>query len=161
MYKYKRLAAYLIDVAIVLLLVRIASGVDFMYILYAFSQGIVGFEMTTPFSFAITALIPILLYGIMVGQYGCTPGKYLMKLRIRNMDGEPIGLGKGILRETIKCGAISVLIFGLIWAIHGIFTKGKTFYDRWLELSVDDLVSEDVGNLNDIQKRWRDFHDDN
>lgn len=160
MYKYKRLLAYLIDTAIILLLVRIASGVDFMYILYAFSQGIVGFEMATPFSFAITVLIPILLYGIMVGQYGCTPGKYLMKLRIRNLDGEPIGLGKGILRETIKSGAISVLIFGLIWAVHGIITKNKTFYDRWLELSVDDLAPENIDKLNDIQKRWRDLHED-
>ena len=91
----------------------------------------------------------------MIGHLGWTPGKRLMNLRAHKTDNMPIGIGKGILREAIKCAAISFLLFGLAWALYGLFTEHRTFYDRWLNLSVDD---ETPVELTDTQQKWRDFH---
>ena len=155
MYKYKRLAAYLIDVFVLLLLLSIALKSDVNQLAMVFVRGIATLETPSAYSMLLTLVIPIILYGCLTGYFGWTPGKYLMKLRVRGIDEQPVGMGKGLLREAVKWAVCSFLVFGLVWALYGIFTEGRTFYDNWLNSSVDDESLSDGNDLTDVQRKWR------
>jgi hypothetical protein len=155
MYALKRILAYLIDVVIVLTLVSLINGIHIKTLIFAFVEGIAWFDFLSPNLLILTGVLPIVLYGTMIGQLGWTPGKRLLNLRVNGSGNRPVGIGKGILRETIKCAAVTFLIFGLAWALYGMISEGRTFYDRWLDVSVDD---ETPVQLTDTQKNWREFH---
>lgn len=78
-----------------------------------------------------------------------------MRLRVTRLDSQPTGIKLGIIRETIKCAAFTCLIFGLFWALYDLFTTGRTFYDDWLRLSVEDESDREEEHLTETQKAWR------
>jgi hypothetical protein len=47
-----------------------------------------------------------------------------------------------------------MVFFGMIWALYGVVTSEKTFYDDWLGLEVDDLRP---WGLTETQRNWRKF----
>jgi uncharacterized RDD family membrane protein YckC len=155
MYKYKRILAYLIDVTLMLLTVAFSLNIELNQLAIYFAQGFVGFSAPSTESIILTIIIPIILFGITTGLLGKTPGKMLMKLRVVRLDNQPTGIKNGIIRETIKCAAFTCLILGLAWALYDLFTTGRTFYDDWLRLSVEDESDREEDNLTETQKAWR------
>jgi uncharacterized RDD family membrane protein YckC len=152
MYALKRIAAYMIDFA--LIYTPLAS-------LIALGQGtVLGGAPSHFHMFAATAgwgisiLAPVLVTGTLVGLTGRTPGKLIMFLRVHD-GGDPPGIAQGILREIIKTVSMSFFFLGPIWALQGLVTRGETFYDQWLALEVEDLRPY---GLTETQKNWRKFH---
>ena len=160
MYKYKRIAAYLIDIAVLLVVVSMVLRLDINQLAMLFVAGVATLRAPSPDTIILTLVIPVLLNGFMTGYFGWTPGKLAMKLRVRGVDGQPVGIGRGFLREGIKCAACTCLIVGFVWAVYGIFTEGRTFYDDWTNSSVDDTGTRCGDQLTDVQRKWRDQHDD-
>jgi uncharacterized RDD family membrane protein YckC len=151
-YALKRIAAYIIDFA--LIYTPIAS-------LLSLGEGAVLGGMPTHFHFfaatagwGISILAPVLVTGTFIGLTGRTPGKLIMFLKVHD-GGDPPGIAQGILREIIKTVSISFFFLGPIWALQGLVTHGQTFYDQWLSLEVEDLRPY---GLTETQKNWRKYH---
>jgi uncharacterized RDD family membrane protein YckC len=160
MYKYKRIIAYFIDLFLMLLVVAFSLDIELNQLAIYFTRGLVGFGIPPTESIILTIIVPIILFGITTGLLGKTPGKMLMRLRVTRLDSQPAGIKLGIIRETIKCAAITCMIFGLLWALYDIFTTGRTFYDDWLRLSVDDESNREEDKLTETQKAWRESNRD-
>lgn len=152
MYSIKRILAYCIDSALVL---AIGQGINLLYLMMLSDRmvndarllGIIGIVST-----AVSYGVPILVFGFLSGRFGWTPGKLCCFLRVQNSSKKSPGIAQGILREIIKYVGISFMFLGGIWAIYGIVTKQKTFYDDWLQLNVEDIKPS---GLTETQKNWR------
>jgi uncharacterized RDD family membrane protein YckC len=141
-----------------LVTIAFALRIDINQLAMVFTQGMIDFNAPSLDSVILTIIVPIVLFGIMIGLTGKTPGKMLLKLRVQGFDNRPVGIKKGLLREAIKWAAFTCLILGVVWAFYGLFTEGRTFYDEWLSLTVDDESYSEDDNLTDTQKKWRDFN---
>lgn len=150
-YSLKRILAYIIDAILVWLL---SFGISLIWSLLAGPQSeeigfsIIGFAGSTLISYGV----PILIFGSISGIFGWSPGKLIFFLRIRKSGDSSPGLALGILREIVKYISLSFFFLGAIWALAGILTKQKTFYDEWLNLEVDDIKP---AGLTETQKNWR------
>lgn len=152
MYSIKRIAAYCIDAALVY---AIGFGVSLLTVLFLPEEQLASIPMMTIFSianYAVSYGIPIVGFGILSGLFGWTPGKLVCFLRVRNSARRAPGIAQGILREIIKYISVSVMFLGAIWAIQGIVTRQRTFYDDWLSLDVED---QKPSGLTETQKNWR------
>ena len=136
MYALKRIAAYVIDYALVLTptLIGVTYATttigrrDFPEI-----RGHLGLA-----TWGISLLAPALLLGTMTGLTGRTPGKLVMFMKVQDFNGDPPGLAQGILREIVNAASLG-FFFGMIYALQAVATKRRTFYDDWLDLDVEDL----------------------
>ena len=151
-YALKRIVAYIIDFALI----------------YTPMTSLLSFGQATLFagipphlhmfaamgSWGVSILAPVLVTGTLIGLTGRTPGKLLMFLKVNDY-GDPPGIAKGILREILKAVSLTFFFLGPIWALHGLVTRGETFYDHWLDLQVEDLRPY---GLSETQKNWRRFH---
>lgn len=99
-------------------------------------------------------IAPAFVYGVLVGLTGRTPGKLIMFLKVVNRAGRTIGVAQGLLREVVKIISLGFFFFGAIWALYGMVTTGRTFYDEWLGIDADDLKP---AGLTPTQKKWREF----
>jgi uncharacterized RDD family membrane protein YckC len=135
-----------------LVTIAFALRIDINQLAMVFTQGMIGFNAPSLDSVILTIIVPIVLFGIMIGLTGKTPGKMLLKLRVQGFDNRPVGIKKGLLRKAIKWAAFTCLILGVVWAFYGLFTEGRTFYDEWLSLTVDDESYSEDDNLTDTQK---------
>lgn len=153
MYALKRIFAYLIDMALVILPARFYADEILDKL-----DNIIAIPALFASSFwMVQSGIPILALGILVGQFGKSPGKLVMFLKVVNESKRSPGLAQGILREIIKllCG---MFLFGALYALYGIITRGRAFYDDWLSLDVED--QKPIG-LTDRQKKWREYSRNN
>jgi uncharacterized RDD family membrane protein YckC len=149
MYALKRIVAYLIDMALIMIPIQTYS-----FEMYEF----IGRHIRIPqfvmgYTWMIETGLPILILGLCVGLFGRTPGKLLMFLKVKDRSGRVPGIPQGLLREIIKLVG-TMFLFGGLYAIYGLVTSGKTFYDDWLGLDVDDLKPT---GLTDRQKKWREY----
>jgi hypothetical protein len=96
---------------------------------------------------------PAIVLGVMTGLTGRTPGKLVTFLRVKDCAGDPPGIAQGILREILKLVSLGFL-FGMIWALQGIVTSGRAFYDDWMDLDVEDLKP---AGLTDTQRNYRKY----
>lgn len=158
-YSIYRIAAYAIDMVIVYIAgMGLNLAVSAMYIAdnaVESSQTNSGMIMLTLIQIAGLAIsygLPIIVFGSLSGLFGWTPGKLICFLRLKDDSGSRPGILKVILREFIKYIGISFMFLGSLWAIYGIVTKQKTFYDDWLSLDVEDLKPS---GLTETQKNWR------
>jgi len=152
MYALKRIAAYIIDFALIYTpittLLTLGGG-------QLFARGFEHFHIfAATASWGISILAPVLVTGTLIGLTGRTPGKLVMFLKVHD-GGEPPGIAQGILREIIKSVSMSFFFLGPIWALHGLVTRGETFYDQWLDLQVEDLRPY---GLSETQRNWRKYH---
>jgi len=148
-YALRRIVAYVLDMGLVLVPLEFLMEPADAYFREALPrvwEVYAGF-----FAFLFSMGVPILLVGSCVGATGWTPGKLVMFLRVAGRGGARPGLVQGLLRETVKAVAFSFILGG-IFALYGIVTSGRTFYDDWLGLDVDDLRPT---GLTDVQKNWR------
>lgn len=151
-YALKRIAAYIIDFALIYTPITI---------LLTFGQATL-FTGAAPHlhmfaamgSWGVSILAPVLVTGTLIGLTGRTPGKLIMFLKVNDY-GDPPGIAKGVLREIVKTVSMSFFFLGPIWALQGLVTRGETFYDQWLDLQVEDLRPY---GLSETQKNWRKFH---
>jgi hypothetical protein len=151
MYALKRIAAYGIDLALVWTPLTILMGFSESTIFRVFPR-LHGFSLVGASAF--TLIGPILVNGILTGLTGRSPGKFILFLNVKDGAGDPPGIAHGILREIIKAVALSIF-FGMLYALHGLVTRGQTFYDAWLDLDVEDLKPY---GLTETQKNWRKYH---
>ncbi|MFA7206050.1 MAG: RDD family protein [Saccharofermentanales bacterium] len=160
-YSIKRIAAYAIDMVIVYLAgMGLNLAVSAMFTAenaVAAESAETGMSVFTLTLIPIAGMvvsygIPILLFGSLSGLLGWTPGKLICFLRVREASGDKPGILKGILRELIKYIGTTFMFLGAIWAIYGIVTKQKTFYDDWIGLDVEDIKPS---GLTETQKNWR------
>jgi uncharacterized RDD family membrane protein YckC len=152
MYSIKRIIAYCIDAALVY---AIGFGVSLFSMLIFREEMLTNIPLMTIFSIVSSVVsygIPILGFGILSGLFGWTPGKLICFLRVQNTSRRVPGIAQGILREIIKYVSVSLMFLGAIWAIQGIVTRQRTFYDEWLSLDVED---QKPSGLTDTQKNWR------
>jgi uncharacterized RDD family membrane protein YckC len=149
MYAFKRIAAYFIDMILIVGPLSTLISYGEVWLLRATPQPLHG--LTLLGRWGISLGFPILFLGMLTGLTGRSPGKWIMFLKLEDHGGDPPGIAQGILREIIK--AISLgFFFGTIWALQGLVTSGRTFYDDWLDLRVDDLRPS---GLTPTQKKFR------
>jgi uncharacterized RDD family membrane protein YckC len=152
MYALKRIAAYAIDMALVYMPLAALLGYGDAALIGRLSPHLRTFAAFG--SWAVVFGGPILVNGILTGLTGCSPGKFLMFLNVKDCAGDPPGFAQGILREIVKAVSLG-FFFGMIYALQGLLTRGQTFYDAWLDLDVEDLKPY---GLSETQKNWRKYH---
>ena len=151
-YALKRIAAYIIDFALIYMPVTVLLTFGQAMLFTGISPHLHMFAALG--SWGISILAPVLVTGTLIGLTGRTPGKLIMFLKVNDY-GDPPGIAKGILREIVKTVSITFVFLGPIWALQGLVTRGETFYDQWLDLQVEDLRPY---GLSETQKNWRKFH---
>ncbi len=159
MYALKRILAYGIDMALITVLGWIGYFILFSFISVSGTTSIdhpqneMMLQMSSMLMSGASAAGPILIFGILEGLFGWTPGKLILSLRVQKQGSQSkIGIGQGILRQIIKTFSISFMFFGALWALYGIITSDEAFYDNWLRIDVNDLKPF---GLSDTQKNWR------
>jgi uncharacterized RDD family membrane protein YckC len=151
MYALKRIAAYAIDMILVIGPLSALITYGEVWLLKGLPiplHGFAGFGRI-----GISTGLPVLLLGTLSGLTGRTPGKWIMFLRVQDYGGDPPGIGQGIFREIIKAVSL-VFVLGIIWALQGLATNKRPFYDEWLDLDVEDL--RPMG-LTPTQKNFRKY----
>ncbi len=152
MYALKRMAAFLIDYAVVFVplgaLIEIASAGAHQRL-----AGPLG-AMTGIWLWGASLLAPALVNGVLTGLFGCGVGKLVMFLRVKDSGGDPPGVAQGILREIVKVVSLSFFFLGPIYALQGLVARGRTFYDDWMDLDVEDLRPH---GLTETQKNYRKY----
>jgi hypothetical protein len=148
-YALRRILAYGIDMGLVLTPVGLAA--DPLTAKLADSLPAVWVAYSGFLAWVVAAGLPVLLVGVCVGLTGWTPGKLAMFLRVKDRHGRRPGVQNALLREVAKAVSLA-FICGAFYAIYGLISRGRTFYDDWLGLEVDDLWE---GGLTDVQKNWR------
>jgi uncharacterized RDD family membrane protein YckC len=158
MYAIKRIIAYGIDLAIITFISGMANS--HLYRLLTIAPQLEQYKgmLLSYSSLAISAGVPIVLFGTLSGSLGWTPGKLILFLRVRNHNGRNAGVSQGILREIVKYVGTSFMFLGGLWALYGIVTSERTFYDDWIGLDVEDLKPS---GLTETQKNWRAFQKSN
>jgi uncharacterized RDD family membrane protein YckC len=151
MYPLKRIAAYVIDYALVLLPTLI--GLSALASIY--QERLPGDvqRYIHVAQWGLSLLAPALVLGVMTGLTGRTPGKLIMFLRVHDGCGDPPGLVQGVVREIVKAVSLGFL-FGMLYALQALVTNQQTYYDLWLNLEVEDL--RPVG-LTPTQKKFRQY----
>ena len=136
MYVLKRMAAYAIDW--ILIIGPMSAGLPFLGLkllphLPSHLHGFIGIG-----SSGVSLFLAALVLGICSSLTGRTPGKLITFLKVQDHQGDPPGIGAGILREIVKAVSL-VFVLGMIWALQGIVTRRRAFYDDWLDIDVEDL----------------------
>jgi len=152
MYPLKRIAAYIIDMVLVWAPITALIAYVEAALVGQVSPHLHMFAAMGGWGFSIGG--PILVNGILTGLTGRTPGKFITFLNVKDGAGDPPGIAQGILREIIKAVSLG-FFFGMIYALHGLVTRGRTFYDEWLDIDVEDLRPY---GLTETQKNWRKYH---
>jgi uncharacterized RDD family membrane protein YckC len=132
-----RAIAFTVDIVVMsgLLLVTIAfiNAVLGFFTLY----GVVGRSATVagPLHTAVTVVLALIGVVIAVGypvgfwvMIGQTPGKALMGLRVMRTDGQPLGLGRALLRYVGYWIAALPLFLGFLWVLGDPARRG--WHDR-------------------------------
>jgi hypothetical protein len=151
MYALKRIAAYVIDLILVYSPIAVALGLREEWLIARVPQRLHLF--TAVGGWGLSAFGPILVLGILTGLTGRTPGKLITFLKVQDFGEDPPGIAQGIVREIIKLVSLG-FFFGMIWALQGLVTQGRTFYDEWLDLEVEDLRP---AGLTPTQKNFRKY----
>ena len=109
----KRLAAIVYDLILLFAVLLIAS---LPWAISGIQQGQAGYLF---YVFFIYALIPLYYVGFWV-YGGQTLGMKTWKIRVVDLEGQPIGWGKALLR--IVCAVLSLIVCGFGF-IHALFDK--------------------------------------
>lgn len=84
----------------------------------------------------LTALMGFTLSGLLLGLIGTTPGKAIFGIRVRNPDGQNLGVTSGLTRDLsayIKGAALGiplVLLVPMIMAFNKLKKDGTTSWDQ-------------------------------
>jgi len=150
-YALKRIAAYVIDMVLVMgpLTTLFTMGESWLLQALPASLHAVPLLLILPISLGF----PVLFLGTLTGLTGRSPGKWILFLKVQDCGGDPPGVAQGILREVLKAFSLG-LMFGSILALRGLVTQGRTFYDDWLDLEVEDLRPS---GLTPTQKKFRKY----
>jgi uncharacterized RDD family membrane protein YckC len=151
MYALKRIAAYVIDFVLIYTPIAAALGLGEEWLMERVPQRLHLIAITGGWGLSLFA--PVLVVGTLTGLTGRTPGKLITFLRVHDAGDDPPGIPQGILREIIKIVSLG-FFFGMIWALQGLVTHGRTFYDEWLDLEVEDLRPY---GLTPTQKKFRKY----
>jgi hypothetical protein len=151
MYALKRMIAYIIDLALIVLPVSIGLASIEGQTAAQFPESMQRFVGLGVFG--LNALLPILILGICTGLTGRSPGKLITFLRVKDCGDDPPGVAHGILREIVKAVSFG-FVFGIFYALQGLLTSRRTFYDQWLDLEVEDLRPS---GLTPTQKKFRQY----
>jgi uncharacterized RDD family membrane protein YckC len=135
-YVLKRIVAYAIDLMLVVTPISFGLPLLSMNLLVYIPERMRPFAGLGSWGFSI--FLTALVLGVCTGLTGRTPGKLVTFLKVQDHNGDPPGIAAGILREIVKDVSLGFL-FGMIWALQGIVSGRRAFYDEWLDLDVEDL----------------------
>ena len=152
MYALKRMAAFGIDYAVVF----VPLGAFIEFFMSSGPERIPGpfGQMAGIWLWGASLLAPAIVNGVLTGLFGCGLGKLVMFLRVKDSGGDPPGIAQGILREIVKVISMSFFFLGPIYALQGLVARGRTFYDDWMDLDVEDLRPH---GLTETQKNYRKY----
>ena len=105
---WRRIAAYLIDIAILIPYALLSS-----WFAYASKEGFLICQ-------AVAFLIGIIFEIYLVKRFGGSPGKLLMKMRIAKLDGSPVGYREASVRYSVIFVISLVSSVGLIVSAFSI-----------------------------------------
>jgi uncharacterized RDD family membrane protein YckC len=97
-----RLGALLLDILIILPWIALMAWAAWHYRVFRMYQVIPG------------TLFVVFYHVYLVGRFGGTPGKLIVGIRIRKLDGEPVGCREALLRQSVD------LVFGLLMSMATI-----------------------------------------
>lgn len=151
MYLLKRIAASLLDYAIML----IPAALGIMKLGNPLAQQVVhsGFGFYGRGLLIGSLIAPAIILGVMTGLTGWTPGKLIFSLRVQGYDGDPPGVANGIVRELAKIFLFAT-VYGLYYAVASVMRDKDAFYDTWLSVEVEDLRPY---GMTETQKNYRKF----
>jgi len=115
----------------------------FFSILLVFMASGWALEHSGPFAlllmpFWLTAFIvwPFFYFGVFTGIWGRTPGRWICRLKVTHVNGQPPGLWRGLGRETLKMLALASGI-GAMFCLYQVLHQGTTWYDQVCETEVE------------------------
>jgi len=136
-----RCGAILIDYIVVVSVIVISS-------LLSHSLGSGGqsaSDSTATLGLLIAVLVAILNFGILPGLRGLTIGKWATGLRIEGSHGQPIGIGRSLVRHFVGY-PLSMLPLGLGFLLAIVTPRGRTLHDL---LAGTVVVREEIAFDND------------
>ena len=89
-----------------------------------------------PLCFAAFFAWPFVYFGVLTGIWGRTPGRWICRLKVTHMNGQPPGLWRGLGRETLKLLALASGI-GAMLCFFQVMYQGITWYDQICETQVE------------------------
>jgi len=89
-----------------------------------------------PLWFAAFVAWPFFYFGVPTGIWGRTPGRWICRLKVTHVNGQPPGLWRGLGRETLKLLAIASVI-GAMLCVFQVLYHGITWYDQICETQVE------------------------
>ncbi len=105
-----------------------------------------------PLAFVLLIVWPFAYFGVMMGLWGKTPGKFICRLNVVYVGGRP-GLWRGLGRETLKLLAVGSGI-GAMLTLFQIIYCGHTWYDQICGTEVNFTPYR---RLTATQRRYRQF----
>lgn len=119
-----RCGAFLIDYIILVAIVAVST-------LIARSLGggarLAG-DSTETLGIVLALLITVVNFGLFAGLWGCTIGKWATGLRIEGANGQPVSLGRIVLRHFVGY-PLSLLTLGVGFLMAGISSRGRSLPD--------------------------------
>ncbi len=76
----------------------------------------------------IAIVVAVLDLGVLAGLTGFTIGKWATGLRIVRNNGEPVGIGRALIRHFVGY-PLSLITLGLGFVIAAFSTRGRTLHD--------------------------------
>jgi len=91
--------------------------------------------LLAPLWFAMFFAWPFIHFGVLTGIWGRTPGRWICRLKVTHINGQPPGLWRGLGRETLKLLALASGV-GATLCCYQVLTHGITWYDQLCETQV-------------------------
>ena len=89
-----------------------------------------------PLMFAAFFAWPFFYFGVLTGIWGRTPGRWICRLKVTHVNGQPLGLWRGLGRETLKLLGLASGI-GAMLCVFQVLYQGITWYDQICETRVE------------------------
>ncbi|MHC4461655.1 MAG: RDD family protein [Planctomycetota bacterium] len=106
-----------------------------------------------PLWFALLVAWPFLYFGATTGLWGKTPGKFVCRLYVTDVNGNRPGFWRGLGREVLKLLSIGS-VFGVLFCIFQILYQGTVWYDH---LCGTEVCFKPYVRLTETQKRYRQY----
>ncbi|MBN1983778.1 MAG: RDD family protein, partial [Chitinivibrionales bacterium] len=129
----------MIDGIIIIMVADFTSRRLFEFLMAGGSTDSLRLSLISYASILLSLSLPILIFGLLGGIFGWTPGKYCLYLRLRRLQGNQRSIGRAIVREWVKYCGFAFFHIGALWAFYGVLTNAKAFYDQWFGLTVEDM----------------------
>ncbi|MCP3966772.1 MAG: RDD family protein [Lentisphaerae bacterium] len=100
--------------------------------------------------YGLNILTVILYFALPTALWKRTPGKFILRLKVRDYRGKAPGIWRALGRETLKLLAIACPL-GMLFCLFQILNCGSVWYDNLCGTDVD---HSSFVKLTPAQKNW-------